>query len=116
MEYYKNNRFSKIAELNYKIAILLKCRELYNKITHEDYFLEDLPKALKLVLPVDESNNFLFGQPSKEELNYFCNMIAWFFPEKLVEIKILDFQCLPEVPLISLPENLMLTENFSIIK
>jgi hypothetical protein len=52
LEFEKNNRFSLIAEDNYKVALLLQCKRFYDKIhSDEKYLIRKLKPAWKKILP-----------------------------------------------------------------
>lgn len=76
IEYHRNSRFSKIAEVNYKIALLLNCKELYQKLTSDEFFLKDLPQAVNLLIPVDSNSKPLLGPLSNEETMFFANILS----------------------------------------
>jgi hypothetical protein len=55
LEFEKNNRFSLIAEDNYKIALLLQCKRFYDMIhSDEKYIIRQLKPAWKKILPYTE--------------------------------------------------------------
>nr|UPW42061.1 MAG: putative RNA dependent RNA polymerase [Xinjiang mito-like virus 49] len=117
IEFEKNNRFSLIAEDNYKVALLLQCKRFYD-ICHSDekYLIKKLKPAWKKILPYtgEEKDPQWLYQLESHEARYYAYMLSWFLP-KWAEIKVLDFTKIPPIPS-SIFENMALVKNISISK